>query len=213
MASWRWLKVVWLRISSVFEFFTLHGSVLTVSIPVALISGAICFGLIYGEVVEDIPGGALMYHPNVFVFCLSLIGLVSAFHVNAAYGRYWEARTLLQRMDSLWSIAGASITTLNEHFTKFNIPDYSKAHIGNFNPDHYGVDEARSAPLEMAKEHVNDTRIGGVGGRTQLFPCSSNGDINYGHNHRTVRSTTFGKVNHLSMGMAMTSGPAWSYSY
>eukprot|EP01071_Lankesteria_metandrocarpae_P002281 Lankesteria_metandrocarpae@DN2208_c0_g1_i1.p1 len=100
-----------------FTWFSVRGgSVIPKALPIACISGFINFCLLYWNVVTEEDGGGLMQHPNVYMFFLSVVALVCAFHVNAAYQRYWEGRGALQRMDSSWSLAATAVFSFRNHF-------------------------------------------------------------------------------------------------
>eukprot|EP01071_Lankesteria_metandrocarpae_P002011 Lankesteria_metandrocarpae@DN2025_c0_g1_i1.p1 len=114
-----------------FTYFGVYGSVMPVTFPICLLSGFFCFSLMYWNVIKStyrhtppgepydpatddgVSGGKLMWHPNVYIFFISVVSLVCAFHVNAAYGRFWEGRGALQRIGTAWSMAAATIVNMD----------------------------------------------------------------------------------------------------
>eukprot|EP00917_Polyrhabdina_sp_WS-2016_P032143 GHVP01068557.1.p1 GENE.GHVP01068557.1~~GHVP01068557.1.p1 ORF type:complete len:341 (+),score=25.39 GHVP01068557.1:81-1103(+) len=117
-----------IRILSI--LFRCKGSVVPLTLPVVLFSCIICFVTLFfnlNKILIDgdyLGGGDWMLHPAPFSYFLQFAAFLLTFHTNAAFNRFWEARTNLQTMSSYWSscasmlIGSEQIFILSKKFSK-----------------------------------------------------------------------------------------------
>jgi hypothetical protein len=94
---------------------SLHGWTAVGALPYAFFSSSIAivfkifpdfFRLLRAPDGKD-EGEILIDHPYATFIFTSLLGFLLVFRGNLAYGRYWEARSQLQKMSVMWADLGA----------------------------------------------------------------------------------------------------------
>ena len=69
-------------------------------------------------------GEALLDHPFTMSVFASVVTFLVAFRANLAYSRFWESRTLLQRMSASW--ADVAVTTIAFDENAKDLEDYKE---------------------------------------------------------------------------------------
>eukprot|EP00923_Selenidium_pygospionis_P016673 GHVN01029263.1.p1 GENE.GHVN01029263.1~~GHVN01029263.1.p1 ORF type:complete len:321 (+),score=23.28 GHVN01029263.1:352-1314(+) len=115
----------WLGIVIIFR---VYGSVLPTAILHGGFAACITFVLMFFEIVPNVNGGTLMFHPAPFTFFFQVSSFVIAFHANNSYQRYWEARTRIQGMASSWCDAATQFIAFDE------LGNYGKKRARRYRP-------------------------------------------------------------------------------
>ena len=100
--------------------FSRQGSPLPQGAAFGLVSAAIAFAVKFAApndlgLGEEAREDSLLDHPYATSIFASLVSFLVAFRANLAYSRFWEGRTQLQRMSTMWGDVGGMVIAFDEN--------------------------------------------------------------------------------------------------